>query len=924
MPRSPAQVLAPHEAALRIADALYAGENEPTPDSRTFDLAGFQEDAVRRARKILHARRGVLIADSVGLGKTYIALALIEEELGRGGRILVATPAALRKMWRMPLRRIARAHGIAAVTGLGRGRGAGSPQRDDAAARGAPPSIALAWTSHARLSRGVGDPADSHSSRNSYSSSTIGYAATGPTLIVVDEAHAFRNPRTRRYRELARLSLNARVVLLTATPVNNTLVDLYSLIRLFAADTQFRDLGVEDLRALFRAAARQPDTQPAPALLGVLRAIMIRRTRPLLRETHRLSRRRSEADRRADAADASNLRFPERAPPRVLHYDLEAAVPNLLDDVAGCFDALTFAPFRVPAYGPRRATMHASGAAELIRMMMLKRLESSVAALASSIDAQIAFVESFVEHLESGRLLRPADHRATRNASDAAQLLLGGVALDPLPRRIDAHSLRTDAAADLERLRVLRRRLPHDPPTQDAKLARLRALIDRDLADERVLVFTEFRETARYLWTTLRDRGGIALIHGGGAFLGRSRCGRREVVERFAPAANGAATPPSHEAVRVLIATDVMSEGMNLQDARHVVSYDLPWNPVRLIQRIGRIDRLGSTHDIVFAHTFIPQRGLDRLIGLLERVRVKLAAIHTGVGAETCLPRELAAPALLDRLARGDPAVLDEIERHDAAPFEAEERLRLAYLRTQPRTAEPPATATPVVAVQRTASNPVSPRPTPSHARAGCIGTPPLALRPILLAVRTGGTIRLAVRTGSGQLLLDSPSAFEALTTLIEGTGNSIPSPSAPPIEPDYEAIAHALQTLRRLLDTPSDGHGHSRDPTHHRRTTPGHALSRRLLDALARVPGGPDTQLCARAEKLLAMLARGGPAWLDHALASLRATTGLSEGAAALCDTLETLWSGSDGGYDPAATGGPWPSGRIELIGAIELASHG
>lgn len=897
-----AHVLSPREAALRIADALFAGETGPPADPRTFDLASFQEDAVRRARKILRLRGGVLIADSVGLGKTYIALGLIEEELDRGGRVLVATPAALRRMWRAPLRRLAQAHHVTAAAGLGGAvdGGAGTPTDDRTGLR-TPARTALTLISHARLSRG-------------FDLDFIYATPVGPTFVVVDEAHAFRNPRTRRYRELARVSSSARVALLTATPVNNTLLDLYALIRLFASDTQFRDLGVQDLRALFHRAALRPDAPPAPALLGVLRAIMIRRARPLLRESHGAIPQRA-ADGRETTPTAGlrgragrsarpvvqpvrppsrpGVRFPERAPPRVLRYDLEAKAPNLLDDAAACLDALTFAPLRVHAYGHRDASAgRASGVAELIRMLMLKRLESSVAALASSLAAQIAFVESFIEHLRSGRLLRPTDHRASRGTSDdaAVQLLLGGIALDPLPRTVDAHALEADAAEDLEHLRALQLRLPRHPVSCDAKLVRLRELIDGELAGERVLVFTEFRETARYLWAALRDRGGIALIHGGGAFLGRARCGRREAVERFAPLSNGAVTPPPREAVRVLIATDVLSEGMNLQDARHVVSYDLPWNPVRLIQRIGRIDRLGSTHDVVYSYAFIPQRGLDRLIGLLERIRIKLAAIHTGVGTEPCLPRELAPPAFLDRLARGDPRLLDEIERHDAAPFEAEERLRSAYLRVWPRTAVAGirrsdarmAAAPPVIAVSASTSDPG--------------GTRTQTRPSVLLAVRCRAhdVVRLGLRTPSGEILVDPPSAFDTLTTLIEGVPEDPHAGAAETgrLEPDRRAIAHALRELARWVENRAHSFANAADTPRHRRKSPAHSLSRRLLEALAQVPGGPDAQLCARAEKLLVRLGRGGRAGLDHALASLSASAAAPEDAVDLCNALETLFS--------------------------------
>ena len=192
----------PRGAATALLAELFAAPSEDRARgavrSAAFTLAEHQEEAVRRARRILRERGGVLIADGVGLGKTYVALALIEEELSRGGRVLVAVPAALRSAWARPLQRLGHTSGCLRVT------------------------------THTRLSRGTGPAPDS----------------AGFSLAVVDEAHRFRNPRTRRYHALAALCASARAVLITATPINNRLDDLHHLLRLFTDDDAFHDLGV--------------------------------------------------------------------------------------------------------------------------------------------------------------------------------------------------------------------------------------------------------------------------------------------------------------------------------------------------------------------------------------------------------------------------------------------------------------------------------------------------------------------------------------------------------------------------------------------------------------------------------------------------------------------------------------------------------
>jgi superfamily II DNA or RNA helicase len=218
---------------LGIADPRVPAEsrNEPPPP-RTVVLAPAQLDAVRRAIRIIDARGGVLLADRTGTGKTFLALALIEHALSTGSRrVLVAGPSALAAQWSPPLRKAARAHGARLI----HCRGSRTEPTTSASTIG--------WLSHAMLSLGRWPP-----------------AVDACDLVLVDEAHAFRNPSTRRHRSLAWLCRSAKVVLLTATPINNSLMDLYYLFRLFIGDGELDDLGAPDLEA--GAQYRQPELHP--------------------------------------------------------------------------------------------------------------------------------------------------------------------------------------------------------------------------------------------------------------------------------------------------------------------------------------------------------------------------------------------------------------------------------------------------------------------------------------------------------------------------------------------------------------------------------------------------------------------------------------------------------------------------------------
>lgn len=532
------RVTSPREAALAMLSPRIA-PGKAAPVETTVDLADFQRAGVEQAQRIIGERGGVLVADSVGLGKTYVALALIEMAIREGKRVLLVCPAGLRRMWRVEL---------------------------------AKHDVELRLITHSALAL--------HPPGQAFD------------LVVVDEAHAFRNPATRRHRALRRVCRHARVLLLTATPVNNSLADLYFLLRLWMPDSGLRDVGIGSIRAALLA------SEPRPTDLERIRkALIVRRTR---------------AEVRAAATD--RFRFPARVDTIKCAYTL--AVP--VTAIAGHLNDLRFSAYGLdrPGFSP-----------ELMRYSLLKRMESSVAAIRSTLRRQIRFHEEFIAANARGLLLRPSSFRSLYEAGDdSLQLVLEEVALPPA-FVLDVGSCRED-------LRVLRAWFDSLRNVPDEKLAQLTSLLRSRPMDARTVIFTEFRDTARYLWSALRRRFATGLIDGAGAWIGEAPASRRQVVDRFAPIANEARGVHPRESIRVLIATDVLAEGMNLQDADAVVSYDLPWNPVRLIQRAGRVDRIGSQHDVVKVYNFIPDREFDALLGLAKTIRGKLETVRGSVGLE--------------------------------------------------------------------------------------------------------------------------------------------------------------------------------------------------------------------------------------------------------------------------------------------------
>jgi superfamily II DNA or RNA helicase len=790
--RSPGYV-----AALMLRD-VFGADEPPALDApgRAYPLTDFQEAAARRACAVLERWNGVLIADSVGLGKTYIALALIEEEARRGGPVVVTVPASLRPLWRRALRRLRVRYSAAPIQLL----------------------------SHAQLSRG------------SYSPSLAGSAG----LVVVDEAHRFRNPRTRRYAALLALRANARVALLTATPVNNSMADLHHLLRLFADDHAFVDLGVPSLGEVFEDARGS-----SPELQRILREVMVRRTRSMVRAP-------------AHMQPAGPAWFPRRAPPRIVRF-VDPRVPEFAGDIA----KLELAPYAIGDPPNGHADCGYGGVAALIRLGLLKRLESSTAALATSIRRQLSFSRAFLAALDAGRLLRPGRPAGGSFSGDVdpLQLILFDLVAERCPPGLDAARLAEAVQRDTERLRAMLLLLAAGP---DPKMQALRDRLG-DIAAEKVVVFTEFRDTAEDLWRRLAPEFAVARIDGGGAWLGTRTAGRGVVVERFAPRANGVAEPPVRERVDVLIVTDVLSEGSNLQDARHVISYDLPWNPVRLMQRIGRVDRLGSPHHEVVPHLFLPASGLEQILGLTRRLRAKIGFIAASIGDDD-------AAHLLARLQHGGTeaaAALDAIDARDDDPME-ELRLRWqAQLCGNERLR--------------------------ARSDGGAAGMVPIAWVPgsadgvlALAAVRFRGRSWLVEVHDQGQVRESGHAAARLLTSALESAAQA-PLPGARPTIDACRAAA-AVRSYFHTLDATA------RAPHPIRAADPAARIARRLRRAMVTTGAWARPALVARADRALQKLDRPLPPHTAERARRLAAEIADDETPERLLDLVDNVF-GQDAG---------------------------
>ena len=532
---APAVEASPRDVASSAARALLdggggGGGTPLTPTSWPAWLAPHQIPAAERLTTIMARHGGALLADAVGLGKSYVALAVA---LARQEPFALVAPAVLASQWRDLLSRFGQ-HEVPIIT---------------------------------------------HESLSKHPYRPLPPPPASYRLFVVDEAHRFRNPETKRYNALARLVVGSQVLLVTATPIHNRVSDLLHLLRLFLRDHALAALGVPSLRT----AARR-DTDVSLAHEAVARLI-VARSREQVQSGYNggpvamvFPRSTTEAARAGPVSDA-------------VLGDLTAGVAELRTG---------------------------GSAAPLLRLMLLRRLGSSLPAFRAALLRHEAYLDLAGQAAGEGRALTPREFQRCfpRAAESDVQLVLFPLLLDvpaagPEPIDVDRRII--------AQLRDLLACAPAADPKADA--------LDQLLTTRRgkTIVFTDAQPTARYLLQRLRHRR-VAAVFGHVGRFASGAATRREVLGAFAPRAQRATAPCASLETDILIATDLLSEGLNLQDAERVVHYDLPWSPARLAQRVGRIDRLGSSHAAISTITFLPPPLLARALAIEERLAAKTHA----------------------------------------------------------------------------------------------------------------------------------------------------------------------------------------------------------------------------------------------------------------------------------------------------------
>ena len=575
-------------------------------------LTAFQRDAVDISIDLINSYDGSIIADSTGLGKTNMGIEIMRKKIHNEGKktMLVAPAQVLQSVW-------------------------------DAKLKDADISLRERISMESMGRESFLD--DLHKYRNI-------------DFVVIDESQNFRSKNAQRRLNLMKMlavGKSKQVLLLTATPINNSLMDLYyqlSIITKERDDYFWESVGIVNLRKHMLDATNKDLQQGLHKIQQLLDDVMVRRTRSFIREAYH-----------DDQINGQPITFPEHEY-KPIKYDLVAVSGDVFHRLFNAIQSLTMAPYGLERYNmglPYEERDSHRVLAHLQTVLLLKRFESSIWAVKTSINRKIRMYE-YVEHtLRQGKILRVREFnkaiakcraRETDGDSDGADpedelaKRIQQVAVENLSSNYDKTSMLADIGSDLETLRSLQEELT--TVTADKKFEAVRDTIMTDRALERegckVLIFTEYTDTAEHLFKNMCEtfkKKEVLLIHGG-----TKPEARQKHIRRFSPKANLEDEVLNEKEADILISTEVLSEGQNLQDCNYVINYDLPWNPMRIVQRTGRVDRLTSEHRIVHSRACYPDKQLDELLQLMGNLWDKIHTAALVVGTDNEILGEASYP----------------------------------------------------------------------------------------------------------------------------------------------------------------------------------------------------------------------------------------------------------------------------------------
>lgn len=554
----------------------------------------YQQQAVLNAKKILEGYHGVFLADVVGLGKTFIS-ALLAQQL-QGGKLIICPPV-LKKYWEDTLRDFN--------------------------------VVNFEVESLGKLER-LKDRSDRYK------------------YVFIDEAHRFRNEYTQGFEDLDLICKGKKVVLVSATPINNRFDDLLAQLRLFQPLRRSTIPGVSNLEKFFQSVNKplRNHEKGSPEYLDelkngakqirdkVLSHIMVRRTR-------------TEIQKYFDE-DMKNkkLFFPEMAKPQKIIYEFNDKIEE-----AFSLTIQKLAAFKYSRYTPKSYLIsqdseegREKALGGFMKGLLVKRLESSFYAFSRSVERFIDSYIAFIDMYNNGKVLvsKKINVYDLMDEDDESKIeqLINDNKVERYKVELFRDEYYNDLTSDLRKLEEIKAlwdgviSFDKDEPKVNSFISSLKN--DDNLKGKKVIVFTESKETGDYLQHHLGKEFGkqVLLFSSKGGVMNETILSNRDARDKIE-----ANYDPNHigqesDDIQFLITTDILAEGINLHRSNIVINYDLPWNPTRVLQRVGRVNRVGTKHKKIFVYNFFPTEASKRHLNLEDIIISKIQAFHNTLGED--------------------------------------------------------------------------------------------------------------------------------------------------------------------------------------------------------------------------------------------------------------------------------------------------
>jgi len=642
------QIFTPFEIYLKLLIEYFGNNIDYDPDTvgdlpKSYKKLSYQVDAVNQGFQMLMDHNGFFLADVVGLGKTIIASMIAKRFLVANGslntKILVVYPPALEKNWKSTFR----------MFGIDRH---------------------TKFVTNGRLEKIVNGEDMNYWAKEDYD------------LILVDEAHKYRNHTSQAFGLLQRIckaprngeglvtGKNKKVILISATPLNNRPQDLYYQLLLFQ-DARRSTLPVTNLQSFFGPIIREykdvmredePNVEKIRDLYNTIREkvisqITVRRTRRDL----------ANYPKYLDDLKEQGIVFPEIAPLRTLEYKLNAQLSKLfyktifyLTDSDKInyyrYQAIRFlSDEQQVAAGYENAEIVSNSLAGIMKTLMTKRLESSFTAFRTTLSNLKIASDRMIKMFENDKIFIAPDlgvnelQNKGRTDQQIEAIVLENSLINPksnvfrksdfVERKISKKNEKNDRyitlidglIKDSELLNELCNewaKVEEDPKIEELFQALENELLNKDRNPTgQLILFTESNDTADYLAEKLEKRIGKGVLK-------VSSANRNKIFETIQENFDANYIGKRKDDYQILITTDVLAEGINLHRANVLVNYDTPWNATRLMQRIGRINRIGSVAGVVYNYIFYPSQQGDEEIKLYKNALLKLQGFHSAFGED--------------------------------------------------------------------------------------------------------------------------------------------------------------------------------------------------------------------------------------------------------------------------------------------------